>query len=320
MNILKKYQTEIIMVLHGIAVLILVAVIFGIAWRADASMLLYPKFRALDSNGDPLSGGLVYTYEPGTTTAKTTYSDVDLTAANANPVVLDSNGEANIYLDGEYKIVLKDSDEVTLWTVDNVMGTGLEYIASPNGYIAIFDGTSKVSGYPTISGNSIFGLTLYSAANPSPTVAGGIAWDSNNYNLVIGDGTNTRAIPTTFSETIYIASPDLLDDISSQPFFRNTKGVTIWVTEMTFRVDQSGVTLEVYSGTTAEHCNPSGASEFIMNASLDTAAGVSSYKVSFTSGVSGLNDGYPLMLAFGGGSTANWLEITIKGRLEGNNN
>lgn len=82
------------------------------------------KARFFDSNGDPLSGGLVYTYIAGTTTPLATYSDQEVTP-NANPVVLDSNGEADIILAdaSTYKIVLKDADGVTQWTVDNVSGS-----------------------------------------------------------------------------------------------------------------------------------------------------------------------------------------------------
>lgn len=82
------------------------------------ALFTYPKFQAPNINGVNLSGGLVYFYEIGTSTAKDTYSDKALSSANANPVVLDSRGEADIFLSGEYKVVLKDSDDVTIWTID----------------------------------------------------------------------------------------------------------------------------------------------------------------------------------------------------------
>lgn len=80
-----------------------------------------PKFIGLDNNANPVSGGKLYTYVAGTTTPQATYSDVNLTVANANPVVLDSAGRATVFLSGSsYKFVLKDSDDVTIWTQDNV--------------------------------------------------------------------------------------------------------------------------------------------------------------------------------------------------------
>lgn len=93
------------------------------------------KARFFDANGDPLSGGLVYTYIAGTTTPLATYSDQEVTP-NTNPVVLDSNGEADIILAAAstYKIVLKDSDGVTQWTVDNVAGTGSGSSSSGGGW------------------------------------------------------------------------------------------------------------------------------------------------------------------------------------------
>jgi hypothetical protein len=83
------------------------------------------KARFFDSNGDPLAGGLVYTYVAGTSTPLATYSDQEITA-NANPVVLDANGEADIILAAAntYKIVLQNSVGAVQWTVDNVAGSG----------------------------------------------------------------------------------------------------------------------------------------------------------------------------------------------------
>jgi hypothetical protein len=83
-----------------------------------------PKFRALDANGNPLAGGKLYSYQSGTSTPQATYTDFAGGTANANPVVLDANGEANVWLDPElsYKLVLKDSSDVEQYSVDNIIG------------------------------------------------------------------------------------------------------------------------------------------------------------------------------------------------------
>lgn len=84
--------------------------------------LINPVYQFFDNAGEPLSGGLLYTYAPGTTTNKATYTDENLSVPNANPIVLDSGGRCVIFLtDGEeYKFVLKTSAGVTLQTVDEV--------------------------------------------------------------------------------------------------------------------------------------------------------------------------------------------------------
>lgn len=84
------------------------------------------KARFENNSGTALSGGLIYFYEAGTTTAKDTYSDSAGTVANANPVVLNSRGEADIFLqaDGDYKVTVRDSAGVLIYTVDNVRASG----------------------------------------------------------------------------------------------------------------------------------------------------------------------------------------------------
>lgn len=80
-----------------------------------------PQF--LDDDGNPLAGGKLYTYEAGTSTPKATYTDSTGNTANANPVVLDSNGRADIWLDtGSYKFTLNTSADVLVKTVDNIVG------------------------------------------------------------------------------------------------------------------------------------------------------------------------------------------------------
>ena len=79
------------------------------------------KAQFIDAAGAPLAGGLLYTYVAGTTTPQATYTDSTSATANSNPIVLDSRGEANIWLSGStYKFVLCDSTNTEIWTVDNI--------------------------------------------------------------------------------------------------------------------------------------------------------------------------------------------------------
>ena len=88
-------------------------------------------WREFDNNGDPLSGGLLYTYEAGTTTPKTTYTSESEGTANPNPVILDSNGRAKVWLEsGAYKFILKDSNDVEIWSEDDIVGESSNAYAS----------------------------------------------------------------------------------------------------------------------------------------------------------------------------------------------
>lgn len=70
--------------------------------------------------GLPLSLGKVYAYASGTTTPKATYADEGKQTQNAHPVVLNGAGQGDIYLEGEYKIVVKDSDDAQIYEWDPV--------------------------------------------------------------------------------------------------------------------------------------------------------------------------------------------------------
>lgn len=79
------------------------------------------KAQFIDAAGIPLAGGLLYTYAAGTTTPQATYTDSTSSTANSNPIILDSRGEANIWLSSSnYKFKLCDSTNTEIWTVDNI--------------------------------------------------------------------------------------------------------------------------------------------------------------------------------------------------------
>jgi hypothetical protein len=77
-----------------------------------------------DDAGDPLVSGKVYFYETGTTTLKATYSDVDYTIANTNPVILTAAGrQPNIFFEGVAKAILATSAGTQILVRDPVGDT-----------------------------------------------------------------------------------------------------------------------------------------------------------------------------------------------------
>ena len=117
----------------------------------------YPKFQSPDINGVNLAGGKVYFYEAGTSTPKDTYSDAALTSANTNPVVLDNRGEADIYLDGEYKIILKTAADVEIWTEDNYSLAGGTKRLSPQ---AVTYNIISDANYTLTAGQELYGRII----------------------------------------------------------------------------------------------------------------------------------------------------------------
>ena len=79
--------------------------------------------------GIPLSGCKVYTYEPNSNIPKTTWIDIDKTVENTNPILLDAAGEADICLDGLYRIVVKDRFGFVVYDAEKT-GTYIELDAS----------------------------------------------------------------------------------------------------------------------------------------------------------------------------------------------
>ena len=79
-----------------------------------------------DDNGNPLSGGKLYTYLAGTTTPAVTYTSVTGATANPNPIILDAAGrppeEVWTTTGVNYKFLVKNFNDVTIRTYDNLGG------------------------------------------------------------------------------------------------------------------------------------------------------------------------------------------------------
>ena len=150
---------------------------------ATTSLSPTPKLQFFDLNGAPLSGGLLYTYAAGTTTPLATYTDSTGNFANTNPIVLDSRGEANVWLSGAiYKLALYTSVGVLIWTVDNINGSTFAVNATGDGTTTAF---SVVNGFTAIYINGVY-------------------QNRNTYTVTIGTVTFTQAPPlTSIIEVVY---------------------------------------------------------------------------------------------------------------------
>lgn len=110
---------------------------------APVSLAPTPMQRFVDNNGNACSGCKVFTYASGTTTKQAAYTDGTGATPQINPIILNTRGEAPIWLNTalSYKFVLSpstDTDPPTnaIWTVDKVnlpTGTAVTVNVAPLG-------------------------------------------------------------------------------------------------------------------------------------------------------------------------------------------
>lgn len=108
-----------------------------------------PKLQFFSAAGVPLVGGKLYSYAAGTSTPLATYTDNTGNTANANPVILDSRGEASVWLAAsQYKLVLTDANDVQVWSVDGLNAPDTATLAA----LAANNGSSLVGFIQTGTG------------------------------------------------------------------------------------------------------------------------------------------------------------------------
>jgi hypothetical protein len=118
----------------------------------------------LGLTGLPLAGGRLFSYQAGSSTPLATYTTASGTIANANPIILGTDGRApnEIWLTFgyNYKFILQDSAGATIATYDDIYGIlGTIPAASstlPSGMILLWSGSigSIPAGYFLCDGNN----------------------------------------------------------------------------------------------------------------------------------------------------------------------
>jgi hypothetical protein len=144
-----------------------------------------PKQQFFTAGGVPLVAGKLYTYAAGTSTPLATYQDSTGTVSNTNPIILNSRGEANIWLAPSlsYKFVLRDSADALIWTVDNInLGINFANVIITGG---------------TINGVTIGNITPGSGAFTTLRASGEVTFNgSGQMQIPAGTTANRSATPT----------------------------------------------------------------------------------------------------------------------------
>jgi len=157
-------------------------------------------FQFFTTTGLPLAGGLIYTYQAGSSTPLATYSDNGGVYANTNPIVLGTDGrpQTEIWLTYgyNYKFVLQDSSYNTIQTYDNIYGiigvAPTTQASIPSGLIAIWSGA--VGSIPS-------GWYLCNGQNGTPDLRDSFILGAGNTYAVGATGGSKDAIVVSHTHT-----------------------------------------------------------------------------------------------------------------------
>jgi hypothetical protein len=161
----------------------------------------------LTANAQPLSGGKINTYQAGTSTPQTTYTDSAGSTPNNNPIILDSTGRppSEIWLTRgqSYKFVLTDSLNNVIVTLDNITGindiNGLT--TAGNTVLGGAGNTLNVgAGAFTVDGAGNIAATGSETIGANLTVTGTSSFSGNPSGKIVG-GTYTPTVSNTTNVT-----------------------------------------------------------------------------------------------------------------------
>jgi hypothetical protein len=169
-----------------------------------ASVLLSPVGNGqqfFDNNGIPNAGGLIYTYQAGSSTLLTTYTTVNGNIANTNPIVLDAYGRtpSEIWMQTgySYKFIIQTASAVTLQTLDNLYpilqnAPTATPSSVPTGAIILWSGS--LGSIPT-------GYVICDGANSTPDLRNRFVIGAGSTYAVGATGGSTDAIVVTHTHT-----------------------------------------------------------------------------------------------------------------------
>jgi hypothetical protein len=160
----------------------------------------------LGVTGLPLSGGKLYSYQAGSSTPLATYTTVSGLIANANPIILGTDGRApnEIWLTFgyNYKFILQDANNATIATYDDIYGIlgTIPAVASvlPTGMILLWSGS--IGSIPA-------GFLLCDGTNSTPDLRDRFVVGAGSSYSVNQTGGSADAIVVSHTHTATVTDP-----------------------------------------------------------------------------------------------------------------
>jgi hypothetical protein len=232
-----------------------------------ASVLLSPVGNGqqfFNNNGQPNAGGLIYTYQAGSSTLLTTYTTVNGTIANSNPIVLDAYGRtpSEIWMQAgySYKFVIQTPAAVTLQTLDNLYPILQNAPSSaptlPTGAIILWSGS--LGSIPT-------GFVLCNGANSTPDLRDRFVIAAGSTYAVGATGGSADSIVVSHTHTATVTDPLHNHGLSVyegsgvgglQPFAAGLLGTAINGSSTSTGYNTTGITVNnSSSGTSGTNAN-----------------------------------------------------------------
>jgi hypothetical protein len=235
-----------------------------------ASVNLSPLFNGQTMFGPtalPLAGGQIFTYQAGSSTPLTTYTTVNGTIANQNPVILGTDGKLpnELWLQSgySYKFVVQDSTNNLVATYDNIAGiittipTATPSI--PSGCILIWSGSigsvpsgfllcDGTNGTPDLRNSFVLGAgNTYAVAQTGGSADAIVVSHTHTATSVVTDPGHSHTIPGNFSTYGGGNSSGANNTFGLQPNTNSsTTGITVATTNSTTGVSGTNANLPPY--------------------------------------------------------------------------
>jgi hypothetical protein len=158
-------------------------------------------FQFFNNDGLPLNAGKIFTYQAGSTTPLSTFTDSSGLIANTNPIILGTDGRppSTIWLTAGffYKFVLATSSNVTIQTYDNLYGiiNAAAPAATPIPSGGIFLWSGSIGSIPA-------GYVLCNGSNGTPDLRNRFVVGAGSTYAVDATGGSADAIVVTHTHAI----------------------------------------------------------------------------------------------------------------------